>query len=139
MCTVDDVEARMGTTFADAERNMISTGILDTSELIDLEAAWIDGIRPDPLPYLFRMICATAVIRWFRNPEGYRSEMAGEYQYQYGGAATLGKPVLTREEKQQIARYLGRGGITSVAVGADYDLCERAQIVPAFRHRTYWG
>ncbi|MFE0195679.1 hypothetical protein ACFWZZ_02200 [[Kitasatospora] papulosa] len=118
---------------------MIDMGITDTSALIDLEAAWTDGIRPDPLPYLFRMICIHAVIRWFRNPEGYQSEMAGEYQYQRGGASTLGKPTLTREEKQQIARHLGRDGITSVAAGADYDLCERSQIVPAFRSRTYWG
>ncbi|WP_307124703.1 hypothetical protein [Streptomyces sp. B1I3] len=137
---MDDVEARMGTTFNDTDRQMISTGVLDISALIDLEAAWTDGIRPDPLPYLFRMISAQAVIRWFRNPEGFRSEMAGEYQYQYGGAgATLGKPTLTPEEKQQIARYLGRDGITSVSAGADFDACERAQIVPAFRSRTYWG
>ncbi|MEU1214298.1 hypothetical protein ABZ424_18115 [Streptomyces sp. NPDC005790] len=116
---------------------MISTGILDTSALIDLEAGW--DVRPDPLPYLFSMLSAQVVIRWFRNPEGYRSEMAGEYQYQYGGASSLGKPSLTREEKQQIARYLGQDGITSVAAGADFDSYQREQIVPAFRSRTYWG
>ncbi|PAU46715.1 hypothetical protein CK936_22620 [Streptomyces albireticuli] len=136
MCSAEDVEARLGRLLDEGERGMVGVLIADASQLVDLEAGFPP--RPDPLPYFFASLAAKLVTRVVRNPDGFVSEQAGEYSYRIAGESAAGL-ALTETEKRQVARFLGRNPLRSVAIDAGIDLGVRRQITPGRNHNDYWS
>lgn len=113
LATIDDLEARLGRSLASDEVPLATAALADASALVRTYGLpWAD---PATAPDVAVSITLAAAERRVRNPEGYRMEMEGSYQYQLPASAPTGV-ALTKAEIDLLAQLSGRGGLVSVEV-----------------------
>ncbi|WP_194117753.1 hypothetical protein [Streptomyces hoynatensis] len=113
LATIPELEARLGYTLTGAELAQAQAALADASALVRYYgAAWAD---PATAPDLARTITLAAAERRVRNPEGYRAELDGNYQYQLPASAPTGV-ALSDAEIEQLRDLAGRAGLVSVEV-----------------------
>lgn len=82
LVTVADVEARLGRTFAGAERTRADALVADVTALVRSRIPDVDSRAADTnYAALLVAVLAKAVVRVLQNPEGLQSETVGEYSY----------------------------------------------------------
>ncbi|WP_192918224.1 hypothetical protein [Streptomyces spectabilis] len=115
LATVEDLAARMAVTFSDAERVAASAALDDLSALARLHGLAVWGTNGKPVPDVVRMVVLAVAERRMRNPEGYVSEMAGEYQYRLPETGAIGL-FFRPDELSTIRQAAGRTGLVAVPV-----------------------
>ena len=115
--TLQQLEARMGRSFEGAELSMAEAALADASALV--RHYGLPWAIPSAAPDVAVAITLAAAERRVRNPEGFRMEMEGSYQYQLPASAPTGV-ALTQSEIDLLRDLSGRGGIVSVEVQRPY-------------------
>ena len=113
LADVSALEARLGETLTGTERARAEAALSDASALVRVYGLpW-----PDPLtaPDVAVSVTLAAAERKVRNPEGYRSEMEGSYQWTLAAATPAGVE-LTPGEIRMVRMAAGGGYITSVPI-----------------------
>lgn len=111
LADVAALEARLGRELAGAERTTAERALSDASAVVrTFGLPWPD---PETAPDIAVSVTLAAAERRVRNPEGYRSEMQGSYQYHRPASAPAGVE-LTRAEERMISAAAGMGGLFSV-------------------------
>ncbi|WP_030981221.1 hypothetical protein [Streptomyces sp. NRRL S-1813] len=113
LASVEELTARLGYPLEGEERVMAEAALADVSATV----------RAYGLPWPTRAMAPAVVIavvlavaeRRVRNPEGYRAESQGGYQYQLPATAPTGVE-LTPVEIQLIRSQAGMGGLYSVPI-----------------------
>lgn len=114
LATVAELETRMMVTFTEQEAVAASAALDDISALARHYGLPTWG-NPAPVPEAVKAVVLAVAERRMRNPEGYVSEMAGEYQYRMPESGAAGN--LFREDELAILRQTsGRAGLVSVPV-----------------------
>ncbi|WP_411140252.1 hypothetical protein [Streptomyces sp. x-80] len=113
LATIADLEARLGRPLAADELPFAAAALADASALV--RTYGLPWSNPATAPDVAISITLAAAERRVRNPEGYRMEMEGNYQYQLPASAPTGM-ALTKEEIALLAQLSGRSGIASVAI-----------------------
>jgi hypothetical protein len=113
LASVEELEYRLGRTFTSEELPRVEALLDDVSAFVRAEAGvtWIDpetGLLLD-VPASVRAVVLRVAERVMRNPQGFRSESAGDYSYQRPEAG-LGL-MLTEAELRIIRRAVGRTGL----------------------------
>jgi hypothetical protein len=91
--TVQDVEVRLGRELSPEEEQLVQVRLEDVENMIraripNLDQLIADGDLDEDLVV---MIEAEAVLRVIRNPEGYTSEVDGNYSYQISQRVSSGR------------------------------------------------
>lgn len=125
LVNVEDLEYRLGRTFNSEELPRVEAVLDDASALVRMEAGqtWIDPLTGDiaAVPAPIRTIVLRVAERVMRNPQGFKSESAGDYSYQRtDGDSSL---YLTDREIAMIRRALGRSGLWTQPVERGDDYC----------------
>jgi hypothetical protein len=113
LATVEDLEARMGVTFSTVETVAAGAALGDISALARLYGLPTWGTTP--VPEVVKAVVLAVAERRMRNPEGYVSEMAGEYSYRLPEAGSAGM-FFRPDELSAIRQAAGRTGLVSVPV-----------------------
>lgn len=126
LASVEDLEYRLGRVFTVEERPRVEALLDDISALVRAEAGvtWIDPVTGQltDVPASVRAVVLRVAERVYRNPQGFRSESAGDYSYQRPEAG-LGM-YLTEAELRIIRRALGRTGLwTQPTTRGDDEIC----------------
>ncbi|HVL82689.1 MAG TPA: Gp19/Gp15/Gp42 family protein [Pseudonocardia sp.] len=112
LADVHELEARLGRVFTGEETARAAALLDDASALVRDEAGltWVgdDGLLT-VVPAAVRAVVLKAAERAARNPDGFRSESAGDYSYQRGDAEP--GVFLTDAERRIVRRSVGRGGL----------------------------
>ncbi len=112
LATVDELEARMMVTFS-AEEQVAASAALDDISALARHYGLPTWGNPAPVPEAVKAVVLAVAERRMRNPEGYVSEMAGEYQYRMPESGAAG----FREDELNVLRQAsGRAGLVSVPV-----------------------
>lgn len=115
--TVADVERRWNQTVTSSSLDHVET-LIDDAETV------VQAYVPDLAERITAGKLTTAavvhvvsamVLRVLRNPQGYRSETAGDYSYQMDAATSAGRIFITAEERRLLLG--GRGRVCTVTVG----------------------
>lgn len=115
LATVEELEARMGVTFSDTEVVAANAALSDISALARLYGLPTWGTGDIAAPEVVRGVVLAVAERRMRNPEGYVSEMAGEYSYRLPEAGSAG--LFFRPDELMTLRHAsGRIGLVSVPV-----------------------
>ncbi|MFI8452164.1 hypothetical protein [Streptomyces erythrochromogenes] len=114
LATVEDLQARMAVTFSDIEAVAAGTALDDISALARLYGMPTWG-NSTPAPEAVKAVVLAVAERRMRNPEGYVSEMAGEYSYRLPEAGSAGM-FFRPDELTVIRQSSGRTGLVSVPV-----------------------
>lgn len=126
LATPEDLEYRLGREFTDAELPRVEAALDDASALVRLEAGqtWIDPTTGlvTGLPDAIRTVVLRVAERVIRNPQGFRSESAGDYSFQRYDADDGGGPYLTDREIAIIRKAMGRTGLWTQPL--ERDSCE---------------
>ncbi|QPB09693.1 hypothetical protein CPT_Shaeky_006 [Streptomyces phage Shaeky] len=115
LATVEDLQARMGVTFSDTEAVAAGAALDDVSALARLYGMPTWGVGATVVPEVVKGVVLAVAERRMRNPEGYVSEMAGEYSYRLPEAGSAGL-FFRPDELMTIRQASGRTGIVSVPV-----------------------
>ncbi len=116
LATVDDLAKRMAVVFSDVENAAAFAALEDASALARLYGLPVWGSSPErPAPEAVRAVVLAVAERRLRNPEGFVSEMAGEYSYRLPEAASAGVS-FRPDELTTIRQAAGRTGLVSVPV-----------------------
>lgn len=123
LATPEDLEYRMGREFTDAELPRVEAALDDASALVRAEAgrSWVDpetGLVTG-LPAAIKTVVLRVAERVVRNPQGFRSESAGDYSFQRYDADDGGGPYLTDREMAIIRKALGRTGLWTLRTERD--------------------
>jgi hypothetical protein len=114
---VSDLEQRLGATLQGTDRAQAEAFLSDASALVRTYGLpWPD---PEKAPDIAVSITLAAAERKVRNPEGYRMEMEGSYQYQLPASLPSGVG-LTADEVKILQRLSGSGGLQSVEIQRPY-------------------
>lgn len=113
LATVADLQARLGRALEQSEVPMAEAALADASALV--RHYGLPWAIPAAAPDVAVAITLAAAERRVRNPEGYRMEMEGSYQYQLPASAPTGV-ALTDAEIELLRDLSGRGGLVSVEV-----------------------
>ena len=102
--TFEDVEVRFYRGLLPEERDLVEARLGDAESKIrtrvrDLDQKVLEN--PDYLSTVVR-VCADAVIRLIRNPEGYVQETDGNYTYQLSASSAEGRLVILSDEWQDL-------------------------------------
>lgn len=113
LASVEDLEYRLGRVFTVEERPRVEALLDDISAIVRTEAG-VDWIDPETgeltdVPAVVRAVVLRVAERVMRNPQGFRSESAGDYSYQRPEAG-IGLE-LTPAELRLIRRAVGRTGL----------------------------
>lgn len=126
LASVADLEARMMVQFDDVQTTAVSATLDDISALARLYGLPTWG-NPVPVPDAVKAVVLAVAERRMRNPEGYVSEMAGEYSYRLPEAGSAG--VGFKDDELHIIRLCsGRSGLAAVPVNRPVRVA----------HRRYW-
>lgn len=122
----EELAYRLGREFTDAELPRVEAALDDVSALVRGEAgrSWVDpetGLVTG-VPDSIRTVVLRVAERLMRNPQGFRSESAGDYSFQRYDADDAG-PYLTDREIAIIRKALGRTGLWTQPLERD-DLCD---------------
>ncbi|QPB09767.1 head-to-tail connector complex protein [Streptomyces phage Shady] len=115
LATVEDLQARMGVTFSTAESVAANAALEDISALARLYGLPVWGNAGTTAPEAVKAVVLAVAERRMRNPEGYVSEMAGEYSYRLPEAGSAGM-FFRPDELSIIRQSAGRTGLVSVPV-----------------------
>ncbi len=114
LATVAELEARMMVTLSNSESVAAGAALDDISALARHYGLPTWG-NTTPVPEAVKAVVLAVAERRMRNPEGYVSEMAGEYQYRLPEAGSAGN--FFREDELTVIRQAsGRVGLASVPV-----------------------
>ncbi len=100
LATVEDVEVRFFRPLTAEERPLVAARLKDCELKIRGRLPDFDS-RLEANPYfgeIVRRVCADAVIRLVRNPEGYVQETEGNYTYMLSQAYSDGRLNITPDE-----------------------------------------
>ncbi|ANZ19948.1 hypothetical protein ACH4YO_19235 [Streptomyces noursei] len=107
------LEQRLGRELVGEERAQAEAALADASALVRAYGdAWPD---PAKAPAVAVAITLAAAERRVRNPEGYRSELQGAYQYQLSASLPVGVG-LTDGEARMLRAAVGASGVFAVPV-----------------------
>lgn len=112
LASVADLQARLGRVFDVDETQQALALLDDASALVRDEAGrtWLDDSGAlTEVPASIRAVVLRAAERAVRNPDGFRSESAGDYSYQR--AETESGVFLTDAERRRIRQAIGRSGL----------------------------
>ena len=115
LATVQELEVRLGEPLTGEQLAMAEAALNDASAVV--RAYGLPWPDPSTAPDIARSITLSAAERRMRNPEGYRSEIEGSYQYHRPAAAPLGVE-LTKGEIRMLAAAGGLGGVYSVPIAS---------------------
>lgn len=113
LADVTALEARLGRTLDAAEIPMAEAALSDASALV--RAYGLPWPDPDSAPDSAVAVTIAAAERKMRNPEGFRSEMEGGYQYQLPASTPTGVD-LKPSEIRLLQAVSGMSGLTSVPI-----------------------
>lgn len=117
LASVQDLEKRLKVTLQGNDRSQAEAYLSDASALVrQYGLPWPD---PDRAPDIAVSITLAATERKVRNPEGYRMEMEGSYQYQLPASLPSGVG-LTEDEIKLLRELSGSGGLQSVEIQRPY-------------------
>ncbi|WP_405960609.1 phage Gp19/Gp15/Gp42 family protein [Streptomyces sp. NBC_00024] len=117
LASVQDLEKRLKVSLQGNDRTQAEAYLTDASTLVRTYGLpWPD---PDKAPDAAFSITLAAAERKVRNPEGYRMEMEGSYQYQLPASLPSGVG-LTAEEIKILEDLSGKGGLQSVEIQRPY-------------------
>ncbi|MEU7200270.1 hypothetical protein [Streptomyces sp. NPDC045470] len=111
LAEITALEARMGRTLAGEERVLAQAALADASAMV--RAFGLPWPDPAKAPDVAVAITLAAAERRTRNPDGYRSEMQGSYQYQLPASTPAGV-ALTDGEVRLLRSAVGVSGLFSV-------------------------
>ncbi|MEU6633811.1 hypothetical protein ABZ905_36915 [Streptomyces parvus] len=117
----------MAVTFSDVERVAAGAALDDVSALARLYG--LPTWQADSAPDVVAGVVLAVVERRMRNPEGYVSETAGEYNYRLPEAGSAGN-FFRPDELTTIRQASGRTGLVSVPVSRPV----RVAKVPYYPH-----
>ncbi|MGG7570380.1 hypothetical protein [Streptomyces sirii] len=113
LADVAALEQRLGRSLAGEERAQAEAALADASATVRAYGdAWPD---PAKAPAIAVAVTLVAAERRVRNPEGYRSELQGAYQYQLPASLPVGAG-LTDGEARLIRAAVGASGVFAVPV-----------------------
>lgn len=115
LATVQELEVRLGEPLTGGQLAMAEAALNDASAVV--RAYGLPWPDPSTAPDIARSITLSAAERRMRNPEGYRSEIEGSYQYHRPASAPLGVE-LTKGEIRMLAAAGGLGGVYSVPIAS---------------------
>ncbi|MBA0054292.1 hypothetical protein E0L36_26605 [Streptomyces sp. AJS327] len=111
LSTVEALSARLGEALTGADEAMAEAALNDASALVrHYGLPWPD---PASAPAVAVSVTLAAAERRMRNPEGFRMEMLGAYQYQRPASTPTGV-ALTPDEIRMLQSLAGFSGIHSV-------------------------
>ncbi|MBE4791017.1 hypothetical protein [Streptomyces caniscabiei] len=117
LASVTDLEQRLKVSLQGDDRTQAEAYLSDASALVRTYGLpWPD---PDTAPDIAVTITLAAAERKVRNPEGYRMEMEGSYQYQLPASLPSGVG-LTQDEIDILRQVSGSGGLQSVEIQRPY-------------------
>ncbi|WP_063856611.1 hypothetical protein [Kitasatospora griseola] len=119
----------MGVELDDAQTASANAALEDISAIARLYGLPSWG-NPLPVPDAVKAVVLSATERRVRNPEGYVSEMAGEYNYRMAEGAATGM-YFSATELDIIRTCAGRKGLASVPV-------QKPVVVAHNRYYPYW-
>ncbi|QMU72143.1 hypothetical protein [Streptacidiphilus sp. P02-A3a] len=116
LADVDALATRLGWSLAGPDADVAEAALADASALVRAVAGmpWLDATTA---PDIAVSVVLAAAERRVRNPEGYRMEMQGSYQYQLPASAPSGIG-LTSDETRMIRAAAGIGGLFQVPVAS---------------------
>lgn len=113
LATVAQLTDRLGRALEPGEEPVAEAALADASALVrHYGLPWPEAATA---PSVAVGIVLAAAERRVRNPEGYRMEMEGAYQYQLPASAPTGV-ALSQAEIDLLRELSGRGGLVSVEV-----------------------
>lgn len=113
LATIDELQERLGRVLVEPELSLAKAALADASALVrHYGLPWPD---PSTAPAVAVAITLAAAERRVRNPEGYRSELEGSYQYQLPASAPTGV-ALSDAEIKILEDLSGSAGLYSVEV-----------------------
>ena len=113
LVTLEQLEARLGHPRVGAERAMAEQIIEDASAVV--RACGLPWPDPETAPAVVRTVTLNVAERKMRNPEGFRSEIEGSYQYHLPASAVTGL-TLTPPEEKLIAAAAGLRGVVGMPI-----------------------
>ncbi|MFD9813988.1 hypothetical protein [Streptomyces sp. NPDC059080] len=113
LASIEQLTARLGYRLDEAERVMAEAALADASALV--RAYGLPWPRADTAPAVVVSVVLAVAERRVRNPEGYRAESQGGYQYQLPASAPTGVG-LTDAEIRLLRAEAGGGGVYSVPI-----------------------
>jgi len=131
LVTIDEVEARLKTTFEGADRTQMEALIEDVSNLVRVIAApELDDVVA-PLNGNLRAlipIIVKSIRRGKENPRGLTGEQLGDYgwQSQSGQNPDIG---LTMNEKRMIRRIVGKLGVLSIRMEGEMPILASSDLI----------
>ncbi len=131
LVTIDEVEARLKTTFEGADRTQMEALIEDVSNLVRVIAApELDDVVA-PLTGNLRAlipIIVKSIRRGKENPRGLTGEQLGDYgwQSQSGQNPDIG---LTFNEKKMIRRIVGKLGVLSIRMEGEMPVLASSDLI----------
>ena len=115
LATVEELESRLGYPLEGEDRTMAEAVLADISAIVRTYGLpWPD---PATAPDVVKTVVLAASERKMRNPEGFRSEIEGTYQYHLPAGAVTGT-ALTDAERRLIQHSVGLGGVFSVPIAS---------------------
>lgn len=98
--TFEDVQLRFFRELTEEEKPLVEKRLQDAENRIRRRIPDLDDRVVDDPGYedVVRQVCADAVIRLVRNPEGYIQETDGNYTYQLSDATAAGRLTILPEE-----------------------------------------
>lgn len=124
LATVEDLEARMGAEFSEPESLAAGAALDDVSALARLYGLPMWGMNGNHVPDVVKGVVLAVAERRMRNPEGYVSEMAGEYSYRLPEAGSAGL-FFRPDELMTIRQASGRTGLVSIPINRPVTVAKR--------------
>ncbi|MFG3405643.1 hypothetical protein [Streptomyces sp. NPDC048142] len=114
----------MGVEFSEPESLAAGAALDDVSALARLYGLPLWGMNGNPVPDVVKGVVLAVAERRMRNPEGYVSEMAGEYSYRLPEAGSAGL-FFRPDELMTIRQASGRTGLVSIPVNRPVIVAKR--------------
>ena len=115
LATVQELEARLGWALSEEECAAAEAVLEDVSAVV--RSYGLPWPTADSAPDVVRAVVLSVAERKVRNPEGYRSEIEGSYQYHLPASAPTGI-ALSETERALVLRAAGIGAVYSVPVAS---------------------
>lgn len=123
MLTVEQFLARYPQPVPDSEHERIQAALDDAEIAVRVEAGLSDDA---PLPAALEPIVLRVAIRTFANPLGISSETIGDYTWRADNRPV--GTVLSPDERAEIARVMGHGGVVSVPIRQHWTASDRSRL-----------